>query len=86
MSNPFKTFERQITEEKSEIKELKKAYDIISDHLVRAEQQLRDKDKLITELAEVLKKVRQGLDFVHSSTWDAYGVDETLQRAREATK
>jgi hypothetical protein len=56
MSNPFKTFEKQITEEKSEIKELKKAYDIVQDHLVRAEQKLRDKDKLITELCDALKK------------------------------
>jgi hypothetical protein len=52
MSNPFKTFEKQIAEEKSEIRELKKAYDIVQDHLVRAEQKLRDKDKLIGELAD----------------------------------
>lgn len=77
MSNPFKTFERQITEEKSEIKELKKAYDIISDHLVRAEQQLRDKDKLITELADALVIESPAFDVDYSSL---------VKRAREATK
>jgi hypothetical protein len=42
--------------------------------------------KLITELADVLQKVRHGFDFVDRSTWYAYGVDELIQRARDGAK
>ena len=75
MSNPFKTFERQIAEEKSEIKELKEAYDIVQDHLVKAEQRLIEKDKMITELADALEE---------QSCWSTKV--ELIQRAREVTK
>ncbi len=41
---------------------------------------------IITELCDALQKVRQSFDFIDRSTWDAYGVDDVIQRAREATQ
>jgi hypothetical protein len=70
----------------SEIERLKAA-DAIKEAAIRELCSIaRDKNQLITELADALQKVRQSFDFIDRSTWDAYGVDDLIQSAREATK
>jgi hypothetical protein len=66
---------------KAEKKDLQVAYDIVQDHLVKAEQRLRDKDKLITELADALE-----VSASHDTDWARQSNHlEIVQRAREAT-
>ena len=54
--SPFEVFEQQIQQQKSEVKGLKEAFDIVQDHLVKAEQQIRYKDALIVELVDALEE------------------------------
>ena len=62
-------------------------YDAYEAEIIEAyEAKLREKDALITELCDALEKVRKGFDFIDRSTWDAYGVDDVIKRAREATR
>ncbi len=91
MSNPFKTFEWQIKEDKNEIKELKKAYDIVQDHLVKSEHQIRYKNALIIELADAIDQYLNvdGSRKIYDASLliaAAGNLDYQVKRAREEVK
>jgi hypothetical protein len=62
----------------AEIEQIKEAYDIVQDHLVKAEQRLREKDKLISELCDALEWYVP-LSLIPRD-------QDLLQHARDATK